>query len=87
MYGKVTLGEIACEVHTKMRFCPKINELVEVKNMKILERKYATVALLLVSLLVLSSFVIISDSVNGTVKASTIDDYDTLLQYEWTQTH
>ncbi len=54
----------------KMRFCPKINELIEVKNMKILEHKYATVAFLLVSLLVLSSFVIISDSVNGTVKAS-----------------
>ena len=70
----------------KCGFALTINELVEVKNMKILEHKYATVAFLLVSLLVLSSFVIISDSVNGTVKASTIDDYDNLLQYEWTQT-
>jgi len=87
VYGKVTVGEIACGVHKKMRFCPNNNELVEVKNMKILEHKYATVACLLVSLLFLSSFVIISDSVNGTVKASAIDGYDNLLQYEWTQTH
>jgi outer membrane protein assembly factor BamB len=56
--------------------------------MKILEQNYAAVACLLVSLLILSSFIIISDPTSGAVNASnTLYNYDELLQYEWTQTH
>ena len=54
--------------------------------MKIFEHKYTTVACFLVSLLILSSFMVImvlSDSVSGSV----YETNDDLLQYEWTQTH
>lgn len=64
-----------------------INGIVKVKNMKILGHKHAAIVYLLVSLLLLSSFVMISNSLIGTVEASTPSYADDLLQYEWTQTH
>ncbi len=86
MYGKITLGEVAYSIYKKMRLCPNIKELFGVKSMRILERNYATVAGLLVSLLILSSL-IFSFSVSSIVNASTPTYSDDLLQYEWPQTH
>ncbi len=49
---------------------------------------YSTVASILVSLLILSSFMAFPDSVSGIVDTNnTIDDYSDLLQYEWPQIH
>ena len=52
------------------------------------KRTFSIVASVLVSLLILSSFMAFPDSVSGSVDASTpIYDYDDLLQYEWPQIH
>ncbi|MCW4016155.1 MAG: PQQ-binding-like beta-propeller repeat protein [Candidatus Bathyarchaeota archaeon] len=56
--------------------------------MKKTEHHHAIVALLLVSLLILSSFIMISNPLSVIANASnTVDEYDDLLQYEWTQIH
>ena len=52
------------------------------------KRTFSIVASVLVSLLILSSFMAFPDSVSGSVDASApIYDYDDLLQYEWPQIH
>jgi len=61
--------------------------------MRISKRSYAIAASVLTSLLILSSFMMLSDSAISIVDASstpavdTTTNYGDLLQYEWTQTH
>jgi outer membrane protein assembly factor BamB len=56
--------------------------------MKISEHRYPIIACILVSLLILSSFVGFSDSVSGVADASNpVEYYGDLLQYEWPQIH
>jgi outer membrane protein assembly factor BamB len=52
------------------------------------KHNYTIVAATLASLLIVSSFVFLSDSVRGTVNGSNpVYDYGDLLQYEWPQIH
>ncbi len=56
--------------------------------MRITKIACSTVASVLVSLLIVSSFMMIPVSVSGIVDSSiTLDDYGDLLQYEWPQIH